>query len=193
MVHRENCIDARRRWEAGVPAERIRQLLAYEPSTGVLTWRVRTPSNRANNAFNTQFAGKPAGIINSRGYVVVKLLGRIVRAHRLIWVLMTGEWPENGVDHRRGDPANNKWTNLRPATQLQNGGNRALNVNNTTGASGVYRVRSNGRWSARIFVAGKDIALGRFVQFEDAVAARKAAEIHYRGEYAASLSRSAEQ
>jgi hypothetical protein len=61
--------------------------------------------------------------------------------------------------------------------------NRGVSSINTTGVTGVYRMPKD-RWRARIVVDGKNLSLGCFPSFEEAVAARKAAEAKYHGEYA---------
>ena len=89
----------------------LRGLLAYDPSSGHFTWRVR----RGRAA-----AGKQAGYPQSRGYIQIGVRGSLYLAHRLAWLYMTGEWPVAEIDHRDGVINNNKWENLRPATRPEN-------------------------------------------------------------------------
>jgi hypothetical protein len=103
-----------------------------------------------------------------------------LRMHRLVM----GE-PDMfyDIDHVRGkDTRNdNRKENLRIATHGQNMMNRGLPSSNKSGAVGVYHNGSS--WRARITVDKKQISLGLFKNFDDAVRARKEAEEKYFGEY----------
>src|SRR5882672_6258292 len=97
--------------ELALNPERIRRLFNYDPVTGVLTWRIRK---------GNKLPGSIAGKRTKRGYISVRIDGLWYRAHRLIWVIMTGAWPENVVDHEDRNPGNNAWYNLRDVTQAVN-------------------------------------------------------------------------
>lgn len=76
----------------------------------------------------------------------------------------------------------NRRINLRVVTPQINQVNRKrLNKNNRSGARGVYLAR-DGKWCAQIMVYRKTLYLGRYVDIEQAIAARKAAELLYFGE-----------
>ena len=93
--------------------------------------------------------------------------------------------PEEGyiVDHINGNGLDNRRENLRIVTPQQNAFNRAIQTNNTSGHKGVSLVKRNNKWLARIGFNGKRIVLGTFDSYEEAVEARKMAEIKYYGEY----------
>jgi hypothetical protein len=99
-----------------ITAERLRQLLHYDPERGVFTWLSRP----AERSWNTRFAGTRAGTINGLGYVVIGILGRRYKAHRLAWLYVHGEWPGRELDHINCDKSDNRIANLRPATRSQN-------------------------------------------------------------------------
>jgi hypothetical protein len=101
-----------------------------------------------------------------------------IHLHRFL----TGTPIEFCVDHKDGDPLNNRRGNLRVCTYAENCFNKRMNRRNTSGQTGVTRRRN--KWSAFIHVRDQTIRLGIFVQFEDAVKARKLAEIKYFGEFA---------
>jgi hypothetical protein len=163
--------------------ERIKEILLYDQETGLFTWKARPrsefPSDRAWNAFNTNFVGKVAGYTSDDGYIRVKTTTFSARAHRLAWLYTYGSWPIE-IDHIDGNRSNNSLLNLREVNRRENSRNRCVRSDNTTGAVGVYRDEKNKsgeRWNATISdPEGKRILLGRFVHYEDAVFARKIAE-----------------
>lgn len=144
-----------------VTAERLRQELHYEPSTGQFTRVVACPGMRA---------GSPAGNMRENGYVRICVDQRDYRAHRLAWLYMTGEWPEQDVDHINGNRSDNRWLNLRSATRAVNCQNRrkAHSNNKSTGILGVSKDR--GRFAANIFIDGKKLYLGRYRTADEAEA-----------------------
>ena len=149
--------------------EQVREVLNYDQETGVFTWRVRVGSRA--------LAGNVAGSINGRGYLKIELLGRPYQAHRLAWLIMTGNWPESDIDHINGRKDDNRWVNLRAVTHQKNMKNQPMPSTNTSGVLGVSWDRRDKKWRAQISAGGKKLHLGCFAEFEDAVSARKAAEI----------------
>ncbi|WP_282595028.1 HNH endonuclease signature motif containing protein [Mesorhizobium amorphae] len=163
---------------AGAPAltaERARELLHYNPETGALTWRVPRGCQR----------GALAGTRTSEGYTQVEIDYRLYRAHRVIWLMQTGKWPKQLLDHRNGMRADNRWRNLREATPLQNARNRRPGKSNSSGTVGVSYLTSLQRWEAYIGLDNRCVSLGRFVEKDEAISARRQAEQHHYGEFAA--------
>ena len=157
-----------------VPTQvRLKQLLSYDPDSGVFHWLVR--KGRA-------VAGQVAGATNSHGYRQIRVDGVIYGAHRLAFIFMTGGLPPAQVDHIDGDKANNRWANLRPATPEQNMRNFDGRKDNRSGFKGVGF--SAGKWRARIKANGVRHNLGRFDTPEEAAAAYNAAAKRLHGEYA---------
>jgi hypothetical protein len=148
----------------------------YDPKTGRFWWRV-TLSNRA-------VAGTVAGAFDSKGYRNVMIDGRNYKASRLAWAIMTGEWPPETIDHRDGNPRNDRWDNLRLATYSQNNTNRRNARNNTTGLKGARPHKITGRYQARIFVNGQHCHLGYFTHAEEAHHAYREAAREHHGEFA---------
>jgi hypothetical protein len=139
-------------------AERVRELLDYNPETGVFTWRV-SPSWNAR-------AGDVTGCPEVGGYLRIVVDRYLYKAHRLAWLYMAGEWPKAGIDHVDGNPANNRWHNLRQANQSQNMAN-----SRRLGPSGFKGITWNGqkrKWVAQIKVNGKQKHLGYFDSAEGA-------------------------
>lgn len=158
--------------------ERLKELLHYDPETGVWRWiKITHPSGRTK-------VGSIAGTPYTRGYRRIIVDGKKYRSARLAVLYMTGKWPPDGVDHRDGDTSNDRWTNLRCATQSQNGGNMRRPVTNTSGFKGA--VLSKGKYTARIRVNQKRISLGVFATAAEAHAAYVAAAQKEFGEFARS-------
>ncbi len=84
--------------------------------------------------------------------------------HRLIWLYMTGVLPKEDIDHIDGNPANNKWANLREASRSDNLENlkKAKVINKSTGLLGASSNGQNGKFTAGIQVKGKRLHLGTF-------------------------------
>lgn len=154
--------------------ERLRELFHYDPATGLFTRLVRQGHTHP---------GEIAGGLSEKGYVRIYIDGRKYRAHRLAWLYVTGEWPENEIDHKNTDRSDNRWDNLRPATGAENSRNRRTPSNNTSGFKGVFWQKREKRWHAVIDLNGKRVVLGRFLTVEEAHAAyARAAQEHY-GEF----------
>lgn len=123
------------------------------------TWRVRVAKNGSN--YVASF---------TEDYKTILL-------HRLIMDIDTN----HVVDHINGDETDNRRSNLRITTVSNNAKNRAIHKNNTSGFTGVYFYA--GKWRARIHYNHKQISLGYFKTFEDAVNARLDAEEKYFKEF----------
>ena len=154
-------------------ADEARACLDYDPDTGELKWKAETPW-----ASHRVIATIPRRGKSPRTLVRFSVT---YQAHRLIWLMMTGEWPEHEVDHVNGDGADNRWLNLRAATRSQNSVNRRYR--NNTGYRGVRRL-PNGNYRARIKTSNKRIELGTFATAEEAHEAYKRAAIKYHGPFA---------
>ena len=149
---------------------RLKELLHYDPETGVFTWKVR----RCGRAL----VGAPAGTTYSNGYHYIWLEGVRYFAHRLAWFYVHGRWPPNDIDHIDFNRANNAISNLREATESQN----HFRVRTKKTRRGVSETR--GRWRARISVKGIELHLGYFPNPDDAQAAYRSAALKHFGEFA---------
>lgn len=156
-------------------AQRLREVLDYNPGTGIFVWRVR-PADCVH-------IGDVAGGPNERGYWRIRVDGRRYRASRLAWLYMTGAWPRAGIDHWDRVPGNNAWINLREANQVQNGANRGLAKNNTSGMKGVHRYNEN-KWIVKFRAKGVYHYLGIFECAGAAQAAYALAAAKQSGEFA---------
>ncbi|RLQ87082.1 HNH endonuclease signature motif containing protein [Notoacmeibacter ruber] len=157
--------------------ERLRQVLRYDPDTGIFTW-----------LGHGGYRGKPAGTAKSDGYKQIFIDFVPHRAARLAWLYMTGNHPPSGkiVDHRDGNRSNDRWKNLRLATHADNARNRRPKNRNLP-CCGVYR--NGSRWTAEIEADGQRHKLGSFRCVEDAVTARCKAEHHFFGDFASQVAK----
>lgn len=150
-----------------------RRLFDYDPETGALRWRARADRERD---WNTRFSGAEAGAVGLNGRRYVRLGDKLYLAHRLIWLWMTGEWPVHQIDHVNREPEDNRWDNLRAATNQQNQLNTGLRSTNKSGIKGVDWDERKRAWRAMITVDYKQQFLGYFTTIEEATAARQQAE-----------------
>lgn len=165
----------------------LNQLLRYEPETGKLFWRERTPDmfptgkyrrERVCAVWNSNYAGKEAfTAIDTHGYPYGNIFNRKFKAHRVIWCLVHGHWPVNDIDHIDGDCRNNRLENLRCVTHGENLKNQRRPSDNTSGVVGVCWHKQRSKWKAEIQSAGVKMHLGVFENFKDAVKARRDAEV----------------
>jgi hypothetical protein len=96
-------------------AERLRELLDYDPQTGNLIWRQKAHGRPA---------GEVAGCRTSRGYWRVGVDRVEYKAHRLVWLHVYGEWPSKQIDHINRNACDNRIENLRDVTASENLVNR---------------------------------------------------------------------
>jgi hypothetical protein len=160
---------------AMLTAERLREVLAYDPETGVFTRRVsRGPMS----------AGSTAGYPDRDGYLMVCIDYQAYFAHRLAWLYTFGEWPSEDIDHIDRNPSNNALANLRPASRSENLANTKARRDNTSGKKGVWWHKSAKKWAAGITVKRRAHHLGLFESIEDAAAAYEHAAKKHFGEFA---------
>jgi hypothetical protein len=154
--------------------ERVQELLAYDPLTGVLRWKVKRGSRAA---------GQVAGTINADGYLIINIDGHGYRASQIAWLSATGDW-HPFLDHRNRQTDDNRLANLRPATRAQNGWNRRAKLNKRySDHKGVSFDRSRGKWTAQISADHQVENLGRFDSEEQAISAYRAAAVKKHGEF----------
>ena len=164
--------------------ETLKQIVSYDPETGRLTWLPRPLSMfkclRDCAAWNAKYAGQIAfNTTWPNGYKAGHIFKKTQLAHRVAWALATGEWPDSQIDHVNGDRSDNRLVNLRKATPEDNQKNTKQRIDNTSGVKGVDFQKSSGLWRARIVHNKRRVEIGKFINYDCAVAARKAAEREY--------------
>ena len=158
----------------------VRELLHYEPETGVFTWKRRDRKHFSNDqswkTWNTRFAGTIAGA-DILGYREIQIFYCRARSHNLAWLYMHGRWPIEELDHINRNRSDNRICNLREASRMTNCRNMPRLRNNKSGVTGVMWLKREKKWRAYISSErNKSISLGEFSDFFEAVCRRKSAE-----------------
>lgn len=112
----------------------------YNPTTGEIT--------KGGRRRDTATAGSSVHRVVWNNYVTVY-------AHRLAWRIQTGRWPETEIDHINQNSLDNRWVNLRLALHSQNGQNRNVFPNNTSGEKNVSWHRAAQLWQVKVIAKGK--------------------------------------
>lgn len=157
--------------EAFLDFEKAKRLFRYDSETGDVI----------------RLTGKLRGLPVRRKmgrYLGIKLEKRMYVAHRVIWLLVHGEWPVHQIDHKDGNGMNNVLSNLRVATPQQNMMNMRICKRNSTGIKGVFMVRGAKKFSAAIHHNYGRKHLGTFDTKEQAGEAYEKAAIELFGEFA---------
>jgi len=151
--------------------ELLKSLLHYDPETGVFTWL----SDRGGGISMGDIAGGNDG----RGYIRIRVMGKRHKAHRLVWLYVYGRFPSQHMDHINRNPSDNRLCNLREVNDSQNAQNRDVHKNSKSGIKGVRWHTQFSKWHVRLMVNKKQNSLGLYDTLEEAIDARKAAEIKY--------------
>lgn len=135
-----------------ITQKKLKELLHYNPETGVFTW--------TSDAYYT-VAGKKAGWL-SQGYIRISIGGKNYLAHRLAWLYVYGEFPKDCTDHINCIGRDNRICNLREATNQENQCNKPANKNNKSGYKGVCWNKTNNKFVAQIKINNKQVRIGQF-------------------------------
>lgn len=144
---------------------RLKELFSYDPETGLFT--------RLKN-IKGQYAGIVRNTPNRKGYLCLLIDNKIYQQHRLAFLYMIGRWPTI-IDHKDGDGANNKWDNLREATNSQNLRNVGARKNNKLGVKGVMQTKHG---------FAVTMGLGTYKTIEEAIEVYNKAAKLFHGEFA---------
>lgn len=129
--------------------ERVQSLLSYDPLTGIFLWKV----DRKGKAKAGTVAGRP----NTNGHRQISIDNVRYMAHNLAWLLETGDWPKDQIDHENRNPDDNRFKNLREATGSENCANQIARSTNTSGFKGVSLHKKSGKYTA--YFAGQYLGL----------------------------------
>ena len=147
------------KFNSTLTAERLREVLDYDPETGVFTRVLKTCGTR-----------RTKGSINLAGYLTIRIGDTAHYCHRLAWLYVHGSWPSGEIDHVDGDRSNNRISNLRDATRSVNNQNRKrAQRRSDSGVLGVFKDKK--KWNAKITIDGSTYNLGNYSTKDDAYAA----------------------
>jgi hypothetical protein len=150
--------------------ERLKNLLHYNPDTGVFT-RI--------NKFRNLPANSVVGCVGAGGYMQCSIDSRMYKMHRLAWLYVHGRWPIDQIDHINHDVTDNRICNLREVSCAENHQNRARRTKSSSGYLGVGWHKRDKCWQAHIEIDGKRLHLGYYANLDEAIAVRKFAELTY--------------
>lgn len=156
----------------------MKEQLTYEQVAHYIEHRDGKLFCRASRRGRRVEVGEQLGGIDSRGYQRLFLLGRNYPVHRIVWLLVRGEWPLGHLDHINGDKADNRIENLRLCTLSQNAANRRSSAKRDL-PIGVSR-----HWKGRYMAVCAREYLGMFADPESAGKAYDAAASRKYGEFA---------
>lgn len=151
-----------------INAERLREIVDYDPETGEFTWKFchRRRKNKDGKV----------GHLSEAGYVQMYVDGVNTRAHRLAWLHFHGRHPAGYIDHINGDKADNRIANLRDVAPAINSQNRVEPTpRNKIGAIGVSEFR--GGYRAHIEAHSVRHYLGTYETLAEARAAYNAGRL----------------
>lgn len=180
--------------EKDLPVALLAELISLDQETGRLIWKRRSKdlfesscrdgsrnskgrsASHAAANWNSRFAGKPAlESVDASGHMTGRIFNKLFYAHRVVFALAHGHWPNETIDHINGDPADNRPANLRDVSHKENLRNQRTPTINTSGHMGISFNRRLQKWAAHITVDGKFKHLGFFREINDAIAARDTA------------------
>lgn len=161
--------------------EQLRELLTYDPETGKLFWK---PCARMTNSWNGKYPGKEAFTADSgNGYRRGAIMQKNLYAHRVIWALHHGAWPEQEIDHINLNRSDNRIRNLREASRSENCRNTPRHFDGSSRFKGVSWNSGRGKWMAQIWIEGGRKYLGLYHSEEEAKQAYERAADGRFGEY----------
>lgn len=149
----------------------LRSLVKYRPETGEFVRLVGSGKGAKLGAITL------GTLDSSNGYRRLCVGGRRYYAHRLAWLYVTGSWPEKQIDHRNLDRGDNRFSNLRPATNAQNNQREKARADSETKVLGVSWHKRAGKYVSQIGHEGQTRYLGLFETIEEATAVRRTAEV----------------
>jgi len=153
----------------------LRELFDYDEKTGDLIWKKKTSSH------SRVTIGSVAGTLHHDGYITIIINRKQYQAHRLVWIycngdVLTKDIHIDHINHKRND---NSISNLRTVSNRDNAKNRKVSKVNTSGVLGVNYSKRDKHWVVRINTDDERKFIGTFKNFDEAVKARKEAEMKY--------------
>lgn len=160
----------------------LKKVIDYNPETGIALWKPRNDSlmgdTNLTQSWNDKFAGKPAGSLSSKGYIIVSFKHNIesggklckILMHRIAWALVHNEWPESMLDHDNGIRHDNRIANLKLSDNSKNGKNSV--PRSGSGYKNICWDKTRNKWLVTLKTNGKVTNIGRFENLEEAIIER---------------------
>ena len=148
----------------------LQKFYSYDPNTGLLTCKLPQQQH---------YIGDVIGSLSNHGYLEAGIGNKSYLVHRLIWLYMTGYFPEK-VDHINHDRLDNRWNNLREVDNTENSKNCSVSRNSRTGVNGVSYMKTKGKYRAYVTVNRKQVYVGLYDSIDEAIAARAKADQDYK-------------
>jgi len=152
--------------------ERLKELLSYNPETGVFIWKI-------SPMYKIKIGDIAGGATLSRGYKRIGIDGKRYRTSRLAFLYMKGYFPEYQVDHIDRKRNNDRWNNLRHVSPSCNTRNSKIRNTNNSGITGICWHKQAKKWMAEIRIFKKSKYLGLFDNLLEAARSRWEAEVKY--------------
>ena len=158
--------------------EEVKELLDYNPDTGVFVWK---PRDNVRKTWNTRYAGTIAGSYDYEGYWRMAIHNRTQKAHRIAWLYVYGEFPSDQIDHINGVKHDNRIENLRVVSSKINHENKKKGKSNNKYSNllGVTFCKKVKKWKAQITYDKKCHFIGFYDDPEDAHRAYLQAKIKH--------------
>jgi hypothetical protein len=153
----------------------IASILEYDPASGHLRWIKARKGIRV---------GDIAGTVNPHGYLRITIDGRPYQAHRVVWLMANGAWPDDVIDHINGIGTDNRITNLRACTQSENRMNSKVGRNSKSGVKGVTWRKAISAWEVNVGIGGRAVFAGFYENLSDAKKAAMDLRMRLHGEFA---------
>lgn len=157
-----------------ITQERLKQLVTYNPDSGIF-YRKTT--------FGKSIAGNETGTKSMYGYLLITIDRKSYRAHRLAWLYMYGCIPNGHIDHINGIRTDNRIKNLREADYFKNAWNSKVQKNNTTGVKGVSFNKKSRLYDASVCKNNKRYYVGGFKTLDEAKIAIEEFREYLHGEF----------
>lgn len=157
--------------------ERLKEVLDYNPETGLFTRKVSTKGRFGR-------VGTTAGTITEHGYRAICIDKKLHYAHRLAWLYETGIYPNTEIDHINRDRLDNRISNLRPASSSENGYNNPKRKHNKSGYKCVHWSKVGKKWLVQVGAEGKRHNLGYYDDVNIAAVIANVGMLKYQGKFA---------
>ncbi len=157
-----------------ISQEELMKRFSYDPITGLFTRLINAGNFKAGSL--VKIKQHHSGYTYIR--ITIKDKAKQFSLHRLAWLYMYGSLPEF-IDHINHNRSDNRIENLREVSRVENNMNQSIAKHNTSGHIGVSWHKGQNKWTAGIKVNYKRIHLGSYDNIDDAIRARRKAEVEY--------------